>query len=343
MEHADFRSLPGTAQEAIRRKAVAAVLSGLSQIEAARLFGVTRQAVGYWVHLHSTQGRSGLKAKKRGRPRGGSLKGWQAAQITRELMDHCPDQLKLPFYLWTREAVGKLIERRFGIRLSVWTVGRYLAGWGFTPQKPIRRAFEQNSEAVKRWLEQEYPALRARAKLEGAEIYWGDEMGVRSDHVAGRSYSKRGKTPVVPGTGKRFGCNMISAITNRGRLYFMVFKSRFTTSVFVRFLRRLCKQIPRQIYLIVDSHPVHRSAAVRKEVEGYRGRIRMFFLPGYSPELNPDEYLNQDVKTNAVGRNRPATQQEMVSNVRGYLRSTQRMPQVVRSYFEAKPVRYAAM
>jgi transposase len=156
-------------------------------------------------------------------------------------------------------------------------------------------------------------------------------------------FSKRGKTPVVAGTGKRFGCNMISAITNRGRLYFMVFKSRFVSSVFVEFMRRLCKQIPRQVYLIVDSHPVHRSAAVRKEVEGYAGKLQLFFLPGYSPELNPDEYPNHDVKSNAVGRERPSTQHEMISNVRGYLRSTQRMPEIVRDYFRAKPVRYAAM
>jgi transposase len=339
----DFRSLEAGAQEAIRRQTVAAVESGMSQVKAARVFGITRQAVGNWMEIYSTKGRAGLKAKRRGRPPGGQLKGWQAAQISRDIMDRCPDQMKLPFYLWTREAVGLLIKKRFGINLSVWTVGRYLARWGFTSQKPVRRAFEQDREKVSKWLEEEYPRIRAHAKLAGAEIYWGDEMGVRSDHAAGRSFSKRGKTPVVAGTGKRFGCNMISAITNRGRLYFMVFKSRFVTAVFVRFLRRLCKQIPRKIYLIVDSHPVHRSAAVRKEVQGYQGKLQLFFLPGYSPELNPDEYLNNDVKSNAVGRKRPSSQPEMISNVRGYLRSTQKMPEIIRNYFRAKPVRYAAM
>jgi transposase len=343
MVEADFRSLEAGAQEAIRRQAVAAVRSGMTQMQAAKVFGITRQAVGSWMEIYAAKGRAGLKAKRRGRPPGGQLKGWQAARISRDVMDRCPDQLKLPYYLWTREAVGQLIKERFGIRLSVWTVGRYLARWGFTSQKPVRRAFEQDSVQVKKWLEEEYPRIRASAKFVGAEIYWGDEMGVRSDHAAGRSFSKRGKTPVVAGTGKRFGCNMISAITNRGRLYFMVFKSRFVSSVFVQFMRRLRKQIPRQIYLIVDSHPVHRSAAVRKEVEGYAGKLQLFFLPGYSPELNPDEYLNHDVKSNAVGRKRPSTQHEMISNVRGYLRSTQRMPEIVRNYFRAKPVRYAAM
>jgi transposase len=343
MEQKDFRSLESETQETIRRQAVAAVQSGMSQVEAARVFGITRQAVGNWIASYKTNGRASLKAQKRGRPPGGQLKGWQAAMITRDVMDRCPDQLKLPYYLWTREAVAQLIERRFNIRLSVWTAGRYLARWGFTSQKPVRRAFEQDSEKVRKWLEEEYPNIKVRAKHAGAEIYWGDEMGVRSDHATGRSFSKRGKTPVVAGTGQRFGCNMISAITNRGRLYFMVFKSRFITSVFVRFLRRLCKQIPRPIYLIVDSHPVHRSAAARKEIEGYHGKLQLFFLPGYSPELNPDEYLNQDVKSNSVGRLRPSTQHEMIRNVRGYLRSTQRTPEIVRNYFHAKPVRYAAM
>ena len=246
-------------------------------------------------------------------------------------------------YLWTREAVALLIKRRFGIEISVWTAGRYLCKWGFTSQKPVRRAFEQDTEEVRRWLEVEYPRLKVLAKRDGAEIYWGDEMGLRSDHAAGRSYGRKGKTPVIPGTGKRFGCNMISAITNRGQLYFMVFKSRFQSEVFVRFLQRLSKQVKRRIYLIVDSHPVHRSAVARRWVENRRGEMKLFFLPGYSPELNPDEYLNQDVKSNAVGKRRPTTQAEMLMNVRGYLRSTQRQPGVVVKYFCAKPVRYAAM
>lgn len=339
----DFRALKGAAQETIRRNAVAAVKAGMAIVEAAKVFGVTRQAISSWLRIYATQGRSGLKARKRGRPKGGQLLGWQAAQISRNIMDRCPDQLKLPYYLWTREAVGQLIEQRFGIQLSVWTVGRYLARWGFTSQKPVRRAFEQDRKEVQRWLEETYPRIRAQAKLDGAEIYWGDEMGLRSDHAAGRSFSKRGKTPVVSGTGKRFGCSMISAITNRGRLYFMVFKTRFVASVFVGFLRRLCNQIRRPICLIVDSHPVHRSLRVRKELEGMNGTLKLFFLPGYSPELNPDEYLNQDVKSNAVGRRRPKTQHEMMLNVRGYLRSTQRMPRIVRSYFQANSVQYAAM
>jgi transposase len=343
MGHIDFRSLNAETQENTRRQAVTAIKSGMSIVEAARVFGVTRQAMSNWISLYRSKGSAGLRAHKRGRPAGGRLQGWQAAQITRTIVDRCPDQLKLPMYLWTREAVALLIKRRFGIEVSVWTAGRYLCKWGFTSQKPVRRAFEQDAEEVRRWLEVEYPRLKALAKRDGAEIYWGDEMGLRSDHAAGRSYGRKGKTPVIPGTGKRFGCNMISAITNRGQLYFMVFKSRFQSEVFVRFLQRLCKQVKRRIYLIVDSHPVHRSAVAKRWVEDRRGEMKLFYLPGYSPELNPDEYLNQDVKSNAVGKRRPTTQTEMLMNVRGYLRSTQRQPGVVVKYFCAEPVRYAAM
>jgi len=343
MKTKDFRSLSPKAQEDLRRKAVKAVVAGQTRKEVAQLLGVTREAVGGWVKAYRACGPNALKAKRRGRPKGGALKPWQAAQIARTVLDHHPEQLKLAFYLWTREAVAKLIERRFGIRLSIWTVGRYLARWGFTPQKPTRRAFEQDPDKVRRWLEEDYPAIRRQAKREKAQIYWGDEMGLRSDHAAGRSYGRRGKTPVIPGTGQRFGCNMISAITNRGRLNFMVFKTRFQAPVFVGFLKRLTRQAGRTVFLIVDGHPVHRAAKVKAWLKENTHKIRLFYLPGYSPKLNPDEMLNQDVKTNAVGRRRAWNQNELMGNVRGYLRRRQRQPDVVRNYFHEEHVQYAAM
>lgn len=339
----DARSLPAVSQEDLRCKAVKAVRDGTKQVEVAKILGITRQAVGKWVKAHRKGGAKALRAKPKGRPKGGALFPRQAAQITKAIVDRCPEQLKLPFYLWTREAVAQLIERRFGIRLSIWTVGRYLARWGFTPQKPVRRAFEKNPEQVRHWLEQKYPAIRRQAKREGAEIYWGDEMGMRSDHAAGRSYGRRGQTPVIPGTGQRFGCNMISAITNRGRLNFMVFKKRFRVDVFMDFLKRLDRQTKRKAFLIVDRHPVHRSKKAKVWLKKKSHRIRLFFLPSYSPELNPDEMLNQDIKSNAVGRQRARNQDELVSNVRGYLHSRQRKPHIVKKYFEESHVQYAAM
>lgn len=343
MKIKDFRSLSPTAQEAVRMKAVHTVVKGHDHQETASLFDVSAKSVGVWMKKYHKAGEKALKANRRGRPPGGKLKPWQAAQITRAIMDKCPNQLKLPFYLWTREAIRMLIERRFGIRLSIWTVGRYLKQWGFTPQKPVRRAFEQDPRRVKRWLKSEYPGISALAKNEKAEIYWGDEMGLRSDHAVGRSFSKRGQTPVVFGTGQRFGCNMISAITNRGRLNFMVFKKRFEVAVFIDFLKRLIRRAKKKIFLIVDGHPVHHARKVRQWLEEHKKRIRLFLLPGYSPELNPDEVLNQDVKSNAVGRRRAHNRDELISHVRGYLKSRQRQPHLVRRYFNEEHVRYAAM
>ncbi len=343
MEIRDARSLPSIAQEDLRQKAVKAVLDGKKQLEVAKTLGVTRQNVGKWVKKFRQGGEKALKAKRRGRPKGGSLLPWQAAQIAKTVVNHYPEQLRLPFYLWTREAVGQLIEQRFGIGLSVWTVGRYLGRWGFTPQKPVRRAYEQDPAAVQRWLEEEYPAIQRQAKREKGVIYWGDETGLRSDHAVGRSYGRRGQKPVIPGTGQRFRCNMISAITNQGRLNFMVFKDGFNTGVFLEFLRRLLRQVQRNVFLIVDGHPVHHGTKVKNWIQKHARRISLFYLPGYSPELNPDELLNQDVKSNAVGRRRARTQPELVASTRSYLRSRQRQPHVVRRYFHEQHVRYAAM
>ena len=338
----DSRSFPAKAQEAQRFRVVQAVLDGMKQTEAARVFGVSRTAVGNWVRRQRAGGWAALNAKPQGRPKEPSrLKGWQAGQVVRTITDRTPEQLKMPFVLWTRDAVRDLIGERFGVAVSVWTVGRWLRAWGFTPQKPVRRAFEQDRAAVERWLKVEYPAVRAQAKVEGAEINWGDEMGLRSDHQAGTSYGRRGQTPVVPGTGQRWRCNVISSITNRGTLRFMVFKRRFTAAVFIDFLRRLVRSAGRKVYLIVDGHPVHTSRAVARWLARHAEEIRLIPLPPYSPELNPDEFLNHDVKQNAVGRRRARNRQEMMADVRGYLRSTQRQPAIVRRYFQAPSVQYA--
>lgn len=342
MKNKDARSLPAAAQEQLRRRAVQAVRDGKSQVEAARIFGVTRQTVGTWVKKAGTRSLEVLAAKPQGRPKGKTLPARQAKVIAQAISNKPPDQLRLPFFLWTREAVGRLIEKRYGTRLSVWTVGRYLKEWGFTPQKPIRRAFEADPEAAKRWLEEEYPLIRVLAQRDKAEIYWGDEMGLRSDHATGTSWGLKGRTPVIRGTGQRFGCSMISAITNRGKLYFMVLNKRFRARVFIDFLRRLERQVPRRIYLIVDRHPVHRAAAVKKWLETTGRRVRLFYLPGYRPDLNPDEFLNQDVKSNAVGRRRPPDVVTMRKNVSGYLRGRQRQPHIVRNYFKHESVRYAS-
>lgn len=343
MKIQDARTLPPEAQEDIRRKAVKAYLDGRNKTEIAEIFGVTRQAVTKWANIYENGGEKALKAKRRGRSKGGKkLLPWQAAQTVKMVMDRHPDQLKLPFYLWTRQAVADLVERRFGVSLSIWTIGRYLKAWDLTPQKPIRKAYEQNPQAVEKWLEEEYPTIQAQAKEEKAMIFWGDESGLRSDHAVGRTYGRKGQTPVIPITGNRFKCNMISAISNKGKLHFMVFRGIFNADLFNDFLSRMLRQHREKIFLVVDRHPVHRSSEVKTWLKAHEDRVHMFFLPGYSPELNPDELLNQDVKSNSLGRKRARNAQELVSNTRSFLWSRQRRPETVKKYFHGKHVRYAA-
>jgi transposase len=342
MSSRDARFLSPEAQEVLRSRVIAALRGGMKPAVAARTFGVSRSSVWNWRRRVALGNITSLRSKKRGRPKGTQLAAHQAATTVRLITDRCPDQLKLPFALWTREAVQHLLAQRCGVQVSVRTVGRYLAGWGLTPQKPLRRAYERDPVAVQRWLDEEYPAIEQQARAGNAEIHWGDQMGLRSDHQTGTSYGRRGQTPVIPGTGQRFRCNMMSTITNRGHLAFMVFKERFTAGVFLRFVRRLLRQVGRKVLLIVDRHPVHRSGVVQRWLATNPQRLAVFFLPGYSPELNPDEYLNNDVKSNALGRQRPATQSELIAGLRSYLRSTQRQPEIVKGYFREEHVRYAA-
>jgi transposase len=343
----DARRLAPEAQEDLRRRVVYAVVEdGMGKSQAARTFGVTRQSIDNWLRRVEEAGSArGLAARKRGpkpRPR---LSPGREREAVRLIRGDCPDQLLLPFALWTREAVVALLRRRFGLGVSVWTAGRYLRRWGLTPQRPRRRAYERDPAAVKAWLAEEYPAVKARAKARKALVLWGDEMGLRSDDPVGRTYAPRGRTPVVPASGRRFGCNTISAVSNLGRLWFMVFAGRFNSGVFIAFLARLLRAVPggRKLVLIVDSHPAHKSARVRRWLASpaAAGRVELVYLPGYSPELNPDEMVNQDTKQ-AMRKCRPADQREMMHNVRVHLRSRQKRPDVVRRFFHEKHVRYAA-
>src|SRR5829696_2634298 len=296
MTEEDTRSLPGAAQAALRNRAVRAVLEGMTQAEAARVFRVHHNAVNRWVKRYREGGFQGLAEQRRGRRPGeqAALTEWQQQELIALVRESTPDQLGLAEYLWTRDAVAELIGQRYGLLLARTTVGGYLRGWGFSPQKPQRRALEQNPAAVARWLATEFPAIRAQAKREGGVVLWLDEMGVRSDAAAGRSWAPVGQTPVIKRTGKRFRVNMLSAISNAGRLRFRLFTGSFTAAVFIEFLGRLLRDSGgRKVHLIVDGHPVHRAKAVSAWVERHAEGMQLHLLPGYSPELNPVELLNQ--------------------------------------------------
>ena len=340
----DARSLPSEAQAELRRTAVRLVGEGRSWTEIAGLLGVARETVGRWVKAHEGGGERALDARRRGRRPGHTkLSDAQQQKLARLIAGKTPDQLRRPGCLWTRALVAELIARELGIVVGEDTVGRYLRAWGFSPQKPMRRAYEQSDEAVRAWLVVDYPQLVRRAYRERAEILWADESGLRSDHSAGRTWAPDGKTPVTEGTGTRFKANMIAAISNTGTLRFRVFDERFTGPVFLDFLKRLVKDAKgRKIMLILDGHPAHRARVVRDWVAANPTLIELHLLPGYSPELNPAECLNQDVKTNALGKRRPVNVTELKTDVRRFLRSCQRRPTKVARYFLERHVRYAA-
>lgn len=315
----------------------------MKQNAAAVAFGITPQAVCGWMRRYRDGGEEVLAVRKRGPKQGrAKLNPRQCAWVCGQIVGKNPDQLRLPYFLWTRDAVCELVWMKYKIRITAKTMGRYLRSWGLTPQKPIRRAFEQNSEAHKRWLEVDYPQIKARAAIEGGEIYWGDEMGVRSDHQAGTSWAPKGRTPVVNATGKRFSANTISAITNRGKLAFRIFTGSFTADIAIDFARRLIRHAgSRKVFLILDGHPVHRSHKFRDWIAAHSEQIELIILPGYSPDLNPDELLNNDIKQ-VVGRNRPNSRDELVASLRSHLHKRQKQPGIVRRFFNHPNSAYAA-
>jgi transposase len=296
MADGDTRSLPAAAQAALRDRAVRAVLDGMTQAEAARVFGVHPNAVNRWIKRYREGGWAGLGEQRRGRRPGeqAALSQHQQQEIMALVRQSTPDQLGLPGFLWTRDAVAELITQRYGLWLARTTVGGYLRGWGFSPQRPQHRALEQNPAAVRRWLAEEFPTIRAQARREGGVVLWLDEMGVRSDAATGRSWAPVGQTPVIQRTGKRFRVNMISAISNAGMLRFRLFTGSFSGPVFIDFLRRLLRDCGgRKVHLIVDGHPVHRAKLVSAWVGRHADRIELHFLPGYSPELSLDPPKHQ--------------------------------------------------
>ena len=258
------------------------------------------------------------------------------------IADKTPDQLKMPYALWSRAAVAELIEQRFGLKLKVRTMGMYLQRWGFTPQKPMRKAYEQSPAAVKKWLDEDYPALAQRARAEGAEIHWGDESGLRSDDVRGRSYAPRGETPVVRVPNKRHGLSIISTVTNKGQMRWRIFDGALNSTILIDFFKRLIKGQKKKVFLILDNLRVHHSKPVKHWLAQHAEYIEVFYLPSYSPELNPDEMANADLKQ-AVTKLAPArTKLQLVMATARHLRSVQRQPQRIKKYFEHDPVRYAA-
>lgn len=339
MNKRDGRALDHKTLEEIRIRAVQRVEAGESPEDIIRVLGFGRTVIYDWLAKYREGGIEALRAKPiAGRP--SKLAGKEIKWLYRTITSKNPLQLRFEFALWTRSMVRDLIRETFGVHLSEVSVGRLLRKLGLSPQKPLRRAYEQDRERVQKWIDEEYPKIRALAKKERASVYFGDEAGVRSDFHSGTTWAVKGQTPVVPATGQRFGLNLISAVSSRGEMRFMVVNGRMNAGRFIEFLDRLTHNQPRPVFLIVDGHPSHRSRKVSEYLRGKKGKLRLFFLPAYSPELNPDELVWNHLKNNGVGKRIIRTRDELKRVVLAHLRSLQKTPALIRSFFHQPELNY---
>ncbi len=344
MKDMDFRSVDSASRKEIRKRAIKQINSGVQKKEVAMMYGVNPNTITNWVKKHKKEGIKGLTDNKRGVSSEDKklLSSTQELEIQRMITDVMPDQLKLDFALWTRKAVKELVEREFGVKLAINTMGDYLRSWGFSPQKPKKQAYEQCSKKVQLWLDEQYPAIKKRAKEENAEIQWGDETGVRNTNQHGRSYAPKGKTPVKKSMSKRFSVNMISTVTNQGSVQFMIYSGTMNADRFIEFLEQLIKGKTQKIFLILDNLRVHHSKIVKKWVEEKLEHIELFFLPSYSPEKNPDEYLNCDLKYALSEKPAPKNEKQLEENVKNHMKMLTKNNQRVAKYFNHKDIKYAA-
>ena len=341
MKAFDGRRLDHKTRENIRIRAVQQIESGESPEIVAQGLGFHRSCIYEWIAKYREGGLEALRTRPiSGRPR--KLDGPSLQKLYGIITSKSPLQLKFPFALWTRLMIRELIHEQFAVRLSDVSVGRLLRKLGLSPQKPLRRAYQQDAEAVERWKTEEYPALRKLAKRMGATIYFADESAVRSDYHSGTTWAPIGQTPVVKTIGARFSVNLVSAVSAQGALRFMVTPGRFNAGVFIEFLKRLVHGTESPTFLVLDGHPVHRSAKVRKFAESTDGQLRLFFLPSYSPELNPDELVWNHLKRHRVGKTAVTGPEQLKRMVIGFLRSLQKLPHIVRAFFQERHVSYDA-
>lgn len=344
MKKLDFRSVDSKTRNTIRKRAMHALSKGVKKKEVALLYGVNPNTITNWVKKYKVQGSKGLLDNVRGVKSEDKklLSKAQERQVQAMILDTMPDQLKLSYALWTRKAVKELVEREFGIVLAVNTMGDYLRSWGYSPQKPKKRAYEQQPKAVRRWINEEYPKIKQQAKEEHATIYWGDETGARNSNQHGRSYAPKGKTPVKKTMAKRFSVNMISTVTNQGKVEFMIYSGTMNAQRLIEFMEQLIKNKGNKVYLILDNLRVHHSKLVKEWEEENKEKIALFYLPSYSPEKNPDEYLNCDLKYGLSERPAPRNQKQLKNNVENHMKMLQNNEQRVKKYFQHKDIKYAA-
>jgi transposase len=336
----DGRTLSHEVSEHIRMMAVRRVLDGEKPSAVIKSYGLARTMIYYWLNIRKKNGEEGLKAKKHPGP-DCKLTVRQKKQVVRWINGKDPRQYGFDFGLWTRKIVATMIAERFKTSMGLTAVGRLLAQLGITPQKPLRRAYERDPDAILKWKEKDYPRLKARAKRVRAKIFFLDEAGVRSDQVLGKTWGLKGQTPEVPTSGKRQSINAISAVNLQGAFWWKTYSGRFNGTLFLALLKSFMKNRGKT-FLVLDGHPVHGAKMIKKYIESLKGRLELHFLPGYAPELNPDEFVWNYLKNEGVSKKPLKKMESLKSRVTEDLASIKKRPPLVRSFFYAPSVRYTA-
>lgn len=339
----DTRKLSSSALQERRTQVIRLWKAGHKVMKIVELSGLTWPTVRKVIDRFEAEGSSSLKPKVRGRSDGDgrALSEEQEAKIRKLICDRRPEQLKMEFALWTRGAVQELIAHEFGIGLKIRAVGNYLKRWGFTPQKPIRKAYEQKPEAVKKWLDETYPTIEAQARAENGEIHWGDETAVVNTDVRGRSYAPKGETPVTFSPGSRQKLSMISTVTNQGKARWMIIEDNFGAERLIEFFEALLADATRKIFLILDNLRAHHSKIVKAWLETRTDRIEIFYLPSYSPELNPDERLNADLKQALATKVPVRTKARLKIATESHMTRLSQTPERVKAFFKDPRCSYA--
>lgn len=338
------RELSQEEQYQIRKSIVRMSKQGKSNLEIAQALDVGERHVRNVKRVYAKEGIAGIKPKKRGRRTGEKrvLSAEQEKTIQTMIVDKNPEQLKLPGCMWTRNNIRDLIKRLYKIDIKLSTLGYYLARWGFSVQRPIKRARKQDEKQVDAWLNEEFPGISARAEEENAEIFFGDESGIQNTANYAKGYAPVGKTPVVCVESKKMKINMLSAISKRGKLRFILYKDNMTSDKLIDFMRRLVRDTDKKVFFVLDNLRVHHSKKVAVWLEKHKHEIEVFFLPPYAPEYNPDELLNSDLKRGVGNRAMPKNEKDLECSMRSHLKTLQLKPDKVRSFFKAQYTLYAA-
>jgi transposase len=337
------RKLSPVEQYQNRKNIIRMLRKGYKPEQIVDALGTSRSLI-YAVKKHYAQGGiEEIQPKVRGRRKGAkrTLTLEQEKSIRQTIIDKTPEQLRFKCCLWTRRAIHDYIQREYKIDIPLSTLGYYLSRWGFSIQRPVKKALKQNPEKIRKWLEEEYPSIAKKALDENCEIYWGDETAIQNTANYAKGYAPVGHTPVLEIEVKKMKLCMLSAVSNQGKLRFTILDKSVNAEIMIDFIKRLVKDTGRKVLLIVDNLPAHHAKILSAWLAGHKSKAEVFYLPPYAPEYNPDEYLNSDMKRSIGKRPMPRSKQDLSTNARSFLKQRQLQPEKVQGYFNTKHTKYS--